>query len=480
MPFGVLLLIPLAALAVGPGSWVPARWQGGPLELLRRAGASHPDIIRNWYHPRTLDLLEGTPINCLLVTWSTGAAAAVEAEQQQLVAAYARAAHERRIALVGLVYPGADPGRTVAAALDAGLAGLALEGDFADAPQTARELRRLLCAQKSSAVVLPLGARDWLRSGPDWPVLGSSDAAAPRIRVFSDSGAVTATPTGEPWVESNIWLVRSWRAWGGERPIWLGHGLDNPSADDYARAIADAAVAGGRWVVAPDDALRAGLWNGQQEALATWRRIGDFLNFYEQHAEWRSFAPAAALGILQVRAGPHADVADETLNLITRRRLPYRLIERSDLSPAALEGLPALLATGLAPTEGERKLLAGFARKGGLLVAYQQDPPDPETLSKDLVDLIGNDNLPVRLFNVASVLAQVTGSPDGTRLLVQLVNYATEPVEAITVRASGEYRRARLFSPGAPPADLKIHRSGEKIEAPIARLAVAAALLLEK
>lgn len=73
---GVLVLLLstiLLARAAGPDCWVPARWQGGPLEVLRRAGSkqvladpARAGILRDWYNPRTLDLLENTPVNCLL------------------------------------------------------------------------------------------------------------------------------------------------------------------------------------------------------------------------------------------------------------------------------------------------------------------------------------------------------------------------------------------------------------------------------
>ncbi|MCX6633722.1 MAG: hypothetical protein NT090_01290, partial [Acidobacteria bacterium] len=182
----------------------------------------------------------------------------------------------------------------------------------------------------------------------------------------------------------------------------------------------------------------------------------------------------------QDRAGKDSAMSDENLNLIARRRIPYRVIERRQLTPAAIEGLPVVLAAGLAPlTERERGLLAAVAGAGRIVV-YKEDPPDPEALSKDLLDLIGNENLPVRLFNAASVLAQAGTDPGGGRLLVQLVNYATEPSERITVRAAGEYRGARLYSPDAPPADLKTTRAGGKTDVLLAKVAVYAALLLEK
>jgi hypothetical protein len=497
--------------AAGPENWVPVRWPGGPLEVLRRSqrGAAPADaaVLRNWYDPRTLSWLANTPINCLLVTWSTGAEKSVESEQWKLVATYARAAHQKGIAVVGLLYPGADPVLAAASAVDAGLDGLALEGDFRGNPAVATELRRALSARKSSAVVFPLGSQEWLQSDSAWPISGTGEGVAPGIRALSESDGATATPSSEPWIDSNIWLIRSLRAGGSGRPPWLGYGLENPAEADYARAIADAAAAGGRWVVSLDDELQAGLWQEQAEALAIWSRIASGLGFFEQHQEWLAFTPVGPLGIIQDLTGPNRVISGENLNLITRRRIPYRIIDRTRLVLEVLEGLHAVLATDLAPPTGvERELLNAFVENGGLLVAgpswdstapsrtgyirkqlgsgtiaiYGQDPPEPETLSKDIPDLLGKENLLMRLFNVPSVLVQVSAGPRRAPLLLQLVNYATGPAELITVRVAGAYRSARLFRPEAPPLDLTIDKSGAKIEVTIDSVAVCAALLLEE
>jgi hypothetical protein len=84
----VLSLCP--AWAADPGRWVPARWDGGPLELTRRAKGQAPpadarEALARWYDPVTLGLIEGTPINCLLVTFSIGAEPEAEHQQHQLV-----------------------------------------------------------------------------------------------------------------------------------------------------------------------------------------------------------------------------------------------------------------------------------------------------------------------------------------------------------------------------------------------------------
>jgi hypothetical protein len=309
-----------------------------------------------------------------------------------------------------------------------------------------------------------------------------------------------ATTSSEPWIASNTWLVNSLRGRRAQ-PVWLGHMLDNPSNADYLRAIADASAAGGRWAVALDDVLKCGLWRGNAAAIASWRGIGEALAFFEQHDDWQAFAPIATLGIIDdPTAAQH-----EYLNLVTRRRIPYRIIDRAKLSSEHLNGLSTVLALA-PPSAAERKLLTAFAEKGGLVVGgpawstvpptkseygtvsvgagrvvvYAEESPDPESVARDLVDLIGYENMPVRLFNVASVLSHASADAAGTRLLVQLVNYATSASDDITVRVRPGYQRARIFRPGVAPAELKLAQAGQNVEVRVSNVAVCAALLFEK
>ena len=111
-PLVVFLLCSSSALVgadkVTPDSWIPARWPGGQLELARRAKTETPpadapvrETIANWYDAATLDLLKGSPVNCLLVDWSAGADVELEGQQQRIVKAYASEAHKRGIAILG-------------------------------------------------------------------------------------------------------------------------------------------------------------------------------------------------------------------------------------------------------------------------------------------------------------------------------------------------------------------------------------------
>jgi hypothetical protein len=500
--------------AGGPDTWIPARWPGGPLELGRRANdktlPADPalrETISQWYDPATLDLLKGTPINCLLVTWSAGGNPEMEQEQQKLVKAYAQHARMRGIAVLGLVHPGGVPSSFVESAVDAGLDGLVLEGEFPGGERFVSEVRQALQTKNGAAIVIPLTA--WEKLGPSLgsPIWASNDATVPNLREFGEN--VDATPSSEPWIDSNVWLVRSLLSWGGSRPIWLGEQIAADAApEEYLRTIADAAVGGGRWVLALSDEMRRGVCQQQSDAITTWQRIAAHLKFQQEHAEWYEFPPFAVYGVVQDSSGKDRSMAGENLNLAYRQHIPLRVIERAQLNAAALEGLQAVQGIDLIqPTELERKILLAFADKGGLVVVgpswkqveipkdqdfvafptgkgrvvvYKDEWPDPGDLAKALIDLLGRDNLGVRLFRVASVLSHVSLDKTGNRMLVQLINYATYPADSMLVRVAGTYRKAHFYTPESAPLELTLEKSAEHLEVNIPKLAIYGGLLLEK
>jgi hypothetical protein len=508
-PFIVLLCLPAFLWGGNPGmpdSWVPARWAGGPLELEWRVKAktapSEPairDAIAGWYDPATLRLLEGSGINCLLVTWSAGADRGLERRQQQLVKAYAAEAHRLGISVLGLVYPGADPSEFVAAAADARLEGFVLDGEF-PAGFTER-VTQALASAATSALVIPIAAKAASIRTARLPVLAVK-GVSPSARNLSDMG-IRAAPSSEPWIQSNVWLVRSFRLAAAWRPVWISYQPDGGTPADYARSVADSAVAGGRWIAAIDDGLRAKLHRNDSAALAVWRRIGACLKFAEDHAEWRSFVPYGNLGVIVDTAAGDDGMADEYLKLVARRQVPYRPIARSQLSSALLGGFRAVLATALAPpSAAERKMLAGFAQNGGLLVAgpswgsppkdepFAEVPlgkgrvtvykdPDPESVARDMRDLLSHREAGVAAFNVPSVITYASSSVDGKRLLVQLLNYSNSPSTAITIRVSGNFRTARLFTPDAAPANLAMSPAEGQIDITIPKLSLWGGVLLE-
>jgi hypothetical protein len=255
-----------------------------------------------------------------------------------------------------------------------------------------------------------------------------------------------------------------------------------------------------------DDGLRTGLDRKDPDALALWRRICAAVKFFEDHPEWRSHPAFGRLGIIQDSTGENLTVSGENLNLIARRQIPYRVIERTDLKEASLEGLQAVLATDLAPpADAERRLLAGFVSRGGTLIAgrswdpkaapkegfvtapsgkgqvvlYSDDTPDPEALSKEMADFLGAENVGLRLFNAPSVLTYVAGDM-GARLIVHLVNYSTEPAEGLLLRVRGEFKNATLYSPESGSGALTITPKAAMSEVSIPKFPVNVTVVLDK
>ena len=484
-----------------PQAWVPVRWTGGPLELAwRRRAKTLPtdaavrEALARWYEIATLPLLEDSPANCLLVTWSAPAEAAVEAEQQQLVKVYAEAAHKRGLAVLGLVYAAGNASKIAADAARAALDGLVLDGKFT--PEFPAALRR--AAGAMLVVYIAKNGASW-RWNPA-PIVAAA-GVAPSARNLSEM-AIRSAPSSEPWIQSNIWLVRSFGLTSPWRPVWISSPLENASSVGYARAVADAAASGGRWIVSLDDALRAKLRARDASAIEVWRRLSTYLRFAESHATWRALAPYGNVGIVLDPASTNQDLADEYLNLATRRQVPYRGVARPGLSAAAVAKFRALVATELdPPSVAERKLLQDFAEKGGLVIvgpswgdAPRKEPfaeipagkgrvvvykdPDPETVARDLKDLLSDEDLGVVPFNVPSVITFASGG--GRPLVVQLLNYFDHPVEMITLRVAGKFRSARLETPERAAVDLPLRDTEGKTEVTIPKLLLWGAVSMEE
>ena len=489
----VLLSCPIGASSIpAPEAWVPIRWTGGPLELAWRThaktlpgDASVRDAIAHWYEPATLSLLDDSPVNCLLVTWSAPADPSVEAEQHQLVKAYAEAAHKRGLVVLGLLYAAGDPSKIVADANKASLDGLVLDGDFP--PEFLTALRKAAGSMLLVEIAKDAAAWRWKPA----PIV-AVDGVAPSGRNLSEMG-IRGTPSSQPWIESNIWLVRSFALGQRPRSVWISSRLESPRTVDYQRAIADAAAGGGRWILSLDDPLRTNLRARDATALETWNRILTYLKFAESHARW-SLTPYGNVGIVLDPANAAPDQADEYLKLATRRQVSYQLIPRPELNVASLAKFRAIVATELDPPSAiERNLLQDFAANGGVVFAGpswgnvpQAGPsaelpagkgnvivykdPDPDAVARDLKETLSDDDLGVVPFNVPSVITFASGGSAGKPLVVQLVNYFDHPVEAITLRLAGTFHSARLETPESTPLDLPIRNEQGRTEVTIPKL----------
>jgi hypothetical protein len=115
----------------------------------------------------------------------------------------------------------------------------------------------------------------------------------------------------------------------------------------------------------------------------------------------------------------------------------------------------------------------------GEVAVYKDDPPDPQSVARDINDLVPTPDLGVSVFNAPSVLSYVSAPANGERLLIQLVNYADAPAEDISIWVTGRFAAARMHSPESEPVELPVRRSGGRTEITVPKLAQYGAVVIE-
>ncbi len=451
---GVWIAVAGLAAVPGPPDWVPVRWP--------------------WSDPQTLELAAGTPVNCLLL----------EHPSPALV----RSAAERGMVTLAVLRPGADAVAEAKRSAAGKLTGVVLEGDFPAG--TADRVRQAV----PGAAVIELASRSHLQLGGKAAVVGTWQGVWPGVQPAKD-GAAKAAPTGSPWIDTNSGFIRAVRGWG-DAVIWLGN-LPPPktviTGERYLQAIADAALAGARWVIAFDDDFASRLARREAAAMRDWKRITEHLAFLEAHREWRKLEPYGRLAVVQDPESG-ALLSGGILDMLGARHTPVRTMPRSLLKPDNLKGASMAMAvdpTALTPEQQE--VLKAFARGGGTLLTPAPGPPlrpgDRITLDKaeldrlndiwhDVQAMIGRRNLGARLFNVSSMLSNMVISPNHKEVYLHLVNYSSYAVENVTVHVLGKFAHARLYTPEGAPRDLEVYPTEEGTGVDIDRVSVWATVQL--
>lgn len=417
-------LVMIAAL----GDWAPVRWISSD--------------------PASLDLLRATRFNCVLL------------EPRQWNAALVARAHERGIAAAGVVSSRDEAARAAALKLDALVVESESGGHIA-----------------AALPVIELVARRALAASAGGPVVGTWQGVWPGINA-AEEGAV-AGPTSTPWFDTNSGFLR-WLRVRTRAQLWMANrppaGTVYPPAR-YLQAMADAALAGARWVVALDGDLARRLAARDAGALRDWKQICAFADFLEEHGEWRRWPSYGSVGLLE---GPDegALISGGVLDMMAVQHIPVRAVTANAASGVRLlvnlSGKPAGAPAEVTPAPGWKFPIASPEQ----FAIRKADLPKLEDLRNRVNRAAGRQNFGIRLFNGSGMLSHPVISPDGKRLAIPIVNYTGFAAEGITVHVLGAWKRARLLMPGHEARELHLYPidGGSGVE--IARLEVMAILEL--
>ncbi len=463
-------------------NWIPMKWPCGPLVVARRGKsqsleAEVKETLEAWALPASLEILKGTPVNCLIVEWADGGPQ--DPAQQQALKPLIEAGRKLGIAFVGKIAAQENVKGLVEAAETSGLAAFMLSNSLSD------------------AVDFPIIGQV-SREKIDWDatsfIFSSTDHVWPGVALDAmHDDTANAGPTGVPWVNSNAWFSLLAREMSPGSKAWLD--FDPPESStlqrpaDYSLAIADSRAYGSRWILSLDDKLRGGISRKDAQALEIWNKISGTISFFESHKGWEAFEPQGILAVVSDFQGDNAFLGNEVLNLLNRRLVQFKIVRKSRWASASTEDLRAILWVDKEPPGGEQRAkLLRFAQQGGLVIAqsywgpadikpFKKDPAfefnmynvgqgqiavaeepfaDPYQVAVDTHLLVSRRNDLVRLFNPEETNCHSSLAPDGRRRLVQVLNYSTKPAEYVTLWVDERCSSAQLLTLGAEdPATVK-------------------------
>ena len=316
------------------------------------------------------------------------------------------------------------------------------KGDFD--PAAARTIRE--AAQNLPVIELP--GRQHIRLDSRDPIAGTWQGLWPGIIIENGGSKVMAGPSSAPWINTNTGFLHFLRA-ALDSVLWIG--ATPPSEETvtpverYGIVISDAYAAVARWIVTLDPDLNRRLLRGDPKAREDWKRIGAFIQYFEQHREWREYRPFSRMAVVQDGSSGGL-LSAGLLDLMFAQHIAARSIPARRLNDDALAGVRTVINVLPAGefSAAQQQALERFTQAGGVLL---NPPPNwrfgadtPGRLSpnrkqldriQDIWEMLYNatarKNFGARSFNTAGILFSVLTAPDGKRLLIHLVNYTGFP-----------------------------------------------------
>ena len=301
--------------------------------------------------------------------------------------------------------------------------------------------------------------------------------------VFKRDGILqVSSPTSQPWIDSNLALVRYQRSLeSAETPLYtfswdLSDPFEQkqgPSAEAYSLAVAEAGAFRSDLILEISENQQKALAEGDREASKNWAQVKTYLDFYGRGRSAGTEIPARVAVVTD-----DYELSYEALNLMARHNIAFRVLGKAAAQPGALEAFDILVVFSKADAE-LTKSIAAFAERGGTAVLvnlggdfpWHRSPPtktnghsvsydvgkgrvielgeavsDPETFAQDIRRLMVKQTIPVSLWNSLTTLVAAYPGEKADDVVLELVNYATESVE-VQVRVKGNLDSVRFESP---------------------------------
>jgi hypothetical protein len=226
-------------------------------------------------------------------------------------------------------------------------------------------------------------------------------------------------------------------------------------------------------VLSIHESLQAGLAENDEKAWAAWKEIGIYLRFYSDAPH--GLVPEGNVGVIA-----NEDLeAFEPINLLARHNIGVRVIRPSQATENNLRDVDVMIVllrpgaplvqtisqfaalgrtvvlvndsgtsypwhSGKASKNGEASV--SYAQSKGQIIELTAPISDPETFARDVRRLIDNTRIKISLWNALTTVGVLYGEPRGGDKVVELVNYAADPLE-VQIRVKGVFPAVRFESP---------------------------------
>lgn len=409
-------------------------------------------ILVRWTQP-TIPSAKAIGVSDLVIAWSPDSPTFIESARKQGYSVYVRS----------------RPGQVAQFANTAkvALAGVIVELAATEQPQADKILQDLRSSYPRLAFLLldPNGKQPQMKG---------------TMVVKKDGVLEITSPTAQPWIDSNVPLVRFELGFRPSQvPLYtfqweLPDALNQkqgPSAADYSLAIAEAGALHADLILNVPDELQRSLAANDEPAWKLWNQVKPELDFAARIDQ--KAVPQANVGVLT----DNYDAAYEPMNLMARHNIPFRVLPGAKVNTRALDGLKILLvfANPSPQAVGE---IANFAAAGGTavlvglkgfypwhtaaatqaaehtvnysvgkgrVIELAEPVTDPETFAQDVRRLMNPNDVLISLWNALTTIGVPYQDPTTGASVVELVNYSGDPLQ-VQIKVKGAFHSIRYAS----------------------------------